>query len=214
MLDCRDQSHNPKNRHVNEEGAGSLTDRTQGVEGDEKVNEVTIVEDLVDSEEDYLKLDSNESTIVEELINKFEDKNNLYELQKENINLNQRNFNIFSVMGNFLLDSYGRIINRKQVLEDMDFKDNDGLTVNERGYLINESTGAIYNKFTFEDMFMPITQSIEDYGEIPMPYRLERFNFNPHRIIGNFEFDVKTKKPIFLKNKFGQLTDKSYRPVN
>jgi len=47
-----------------------------------------------------------------------------------------------------------------------------------------------------------------------MPYRLERFNFNPHAIIGNFDFDRSNKKPIFLKNKFGQLTDKNYRPVN
>lgn len=96
----------------------------------------------------------------------------------------------------------------------MDYKDFDGLPVNERGYLINETTGAIYSKFTFEDLMMPITQSVDDYGELPMPFRLERFNFNPHKILGNFDFDVQTKKPIFLKNKFGQLTDKSYRPVN
>lgn len=134
--------------------------------------------------------------------------------QKDNIYVNQRNFNIFSVLGNFPLDDHGRIINRKQVLEEMDYKDYDGLPVNERGYLINETTGAIYSKFTFEDLFMPITTSVEDYGELPMPYRLERFNFSPHAIIGNFDYDVKTKKPIFLKNKFGQLTDKNYRPVN
>lgn len=179
-----------------------MTNRTQGAQDDKLVSEVHIVEDLVDSEDDYLRLESQDSTIVEQLI-ELVDNTNAYQVSKENININRRNFNIFSVLGNFLLDSYGRIINRKQVLEDMDFKDFDGLAVNERGFLINESTGAIYNKFTFEDLFMPITQSIEDYGELPMPYRLERFNFNPHRIIGNFDFDVKTKKPIFLKNKFG-----------
>jgi len=69
--------------------------------------------------------------------------------------------------------------------------------------LINETTGAIYSKFTFEDLFLPITNSVEDYGELPMPYRLERYNFNPHAIMGNFEYDAKTRKPIFLKNKFG-----------
>jgi hypothetical protein len=61
------------------------------------------------------------------------------------------------VLGNFPLNSFGRIINRKRILEDMDYKDFDGLPVNERGYLINESTGAIYSKFTFEDLFMPIS---------------------------------------------------------
>lgn len=33
----------------------------------------------------------------------------------------------------------------------MEFKDLDGKPVNEKGYLINESNGAIYSKFTFED---------------------------------------------------------------
>ena len=55
------------------------------------------------------------------------------------------------------MDSCGRIINRKQVLEEMDYKDYDGLPVNECGFLINETTGAIYSKFTFEDIFLPIT---------------------------------------------------------
>lgn len=125
-----------------------------------------------------------------------------------------RNFNIFSVLGNFPLDRQGRIINRKQVLEEQNYKDFDGFTVNNKGYLINDTTGAIYSKFTFEDLFMPITSSVHDYGELPMPYRLERFNFNPHNILGNFDFDQLTRKPIFLKNKFGQLTDKNFRPVN
>lgn len=40
------------------EGEGSLTDRTQGGDGDEKVGEVNFIEDLVDSEEDYDKLES------------------------------------------------------------------------------------------------------------------------------------------------------------
>ena len=47
-----------------------------------------------------------------------------------------------------------------------------------------------------------------------MPYRLERHNFNPHKVLGNFDFDAKTRRPIFLKNKFNQLTDKNFRIVN
>jgi hypothetical protein len=113
------------------------------------------------------------------------------------------------------LDSYGRIINRRQVLIDMNYRDRDGLPVNKLGYLINETTGAIYNKFTFEDLFYPIINpGGNDDGEIPMPYRLERHNFNPHAVFGNFEFDKATGKPIFLKNKHGQLTDINFRPVN
>jgi len=47
-----------------------------------------------------------------------------------------------------------------------------------------------------------------------MPFRWERWNFNPHKIMGNFEYDAKTNKPVFFKNKYGELTDKNYLPVN
>lgn len=40
-------------------------------------------------------------------------------------------------------------------------------------------------------------------GEIPLPLRLEQYNFNPHEILGNFDFDKKSGKPIILKNKLG-----------
>lgn len=45
-----------------------------------------------------------------------------------------------------------------------------------------------------------------------MPYRFEKYNFNPHEIMGNFDFQQ--GKPIILKNKQGQLVDKHLRPVN
>lgn len=96
----------------------------------------------------------------------------------------------------------------------MKYRDFDGLPVNNRGFLLNQTTGAIYSKYSFEDLFMPLNGPADDFGDIPMPYRLERFNFNPHSVMGNFDYDSKTRKPIFLKNKFGQLTDKSFRPVN
>lgn len=32
--------------------------------------------------------------------------------------------------------------------------------------------------------------------------------------MGSFDFDQTTKKPIYLKNKYGQLTDNYYRSIN
>jgi len=32
--------------------------------------------------------------------------------------------------------------------------------------------------------------------------------------MGNFEYDAKTYKPVFYKNKYGELTDKNYLTVN
>lgn len=40
-------------------------------------------------------------------------------------------------------------------------------------------------------------------GDLPMPYRFERFNFNPHEILGHFDYDKGTEKPIIMKNKKG-----------
>lgn len=44
-------------------------------------------------------------------------------------------------------------------------------------------------------------EDLTDEGEIPMPFRMEAYNFNPHEIIGNFDYDKKSNKPIILKNK-------------
>lgn len=55
---------------------------------------------------------------------------------------------------------------------------------------------------------------MNEIGELPMPYRLEKYNFNPHKIMGSFDYCTKTNKPYFLRNKFNVLTDKLYRPVN
>lgn len=56
--------------------------------------------------------------------------------------------------------------------------------------------------------------NINEVGELPMPYRIEQHNFNPHKISGSFDYCPKTKKVIFFRNKFGVLTDKLFRPVN
>lgn len=162
------------------------------------------MEDLIeDSAEDYMKGDSG-SSLGDDWFKEIEDQHNGW--KDDNIDLNRRNFNIFSVLGNFPLDHMGRIINRKQLLEDMDYKDFDGRPVNNKGFLINETNGKVYSKFTWDDLCHPIdghqARTPEDYGELPMPFRLERFNFSGHEIMGNFDFDKDKKKQIFLKNKF------------
>jgi len=53
-------------------------------------------------------------------------KNNFDDRFRDNIFVNQRNFNIFEVLGNFPLDSFGRIIDRTKTLIEADFHDIDG----------------------------------------------------------------------------------------
>jgi hypothetical protein len=133
----------------------------------------------------------------------------------DSVECNQRTFNVFEVLGNFELDTSGSIKDREKVILQNNFLDYDGLLVNEKGYLINEVTGAIRSKYTYEDLFLPETGSLEDLGELPMPFKLEKFNFNPHRIMGCFYYDSKNQhKPIILKSKYNSSVDNHNRPVN
>ena len=57
-------------------------------------------------------------------------------------------------------------------------------------------------------------QDIDERGEIPAPYCVEKHNFNPFKLRGDFEIDWQSKKPIILKNRQGDLVDKLGRLVN
>ena len=44
-------------------------------------------------------------------------------------------------------------------------------------------------------------KDLDEKGEIPLPFTLNRFNFNPHEIIGNFDYDEHgIPKLLTLKN--------------
>jgi hypothetical protein len=85
-------------------------------------------------------------------------------------------------MGNFPRDWSGRIIDRDFTLRKNHFRDLDGHVVNERGYLIDEDTGDIRSKYTFDVIFKnyQLVGPGDQKYELPMPYRLEMYNFNPH----------------------------------
>ena len=141
------------------------------------------------------------------------------EWMRQSVVLNQRTFNENEVLGNFPRDDAGRIRERRERILKRNFRDFDGQLVNERGYLINEISGAIRSRYTYEDLLIGEYSDMGDIGELPMPYRLERHNFNPHRIMGSFDYEEKKgggygSRPYFLKNRFGDLTDKLHRPVN
>ena len=83
--------------------------------------------------------------------------------------------------------------------------------MNERGYLVDEKTGDIINCVDKAKMFDK--NDLDDRGEIPMPFCLEKHNFNPHNIRGDFDLD-KFDQPKILKNKKGELVDKKGRKIN
>ena len=94
--------------------------------------------------------------------------------------------------------------------------DSQDRPVNRNGYIttLDPHNPLILNKYNFNPMFTPDELEPET-GDIPMPYRLECYNFNPHEIIGDFDYDQLSLKPIILKSrKTGMLVDKNLRRVN
>ena len=113
---------------------------------------------------------------------------------------NQRTFNINDIFGDFIFDWRGTLVNRKKQICANGNKDMNGKPANDRGYLINiDGGGYIINKHNMNLMFRK--EELTKDGEIPYPYKFERFNFNPHEVMGHFDFDKKSDKPIILKNK-------------
>jgi len=90
------------------------------------------------------------------------------------------------------------------------FVDKDGNRVNEKGYLVDEKGNIIDNQH-HEKMFDK--SELTDKGEIPAPFGVEKHNFNPHNIRGDFNHD-KTGKPLISKNKQGDFVDKKGKKVN
>ena len=98
---------------------------------------------------------------------------------------NCRTFNVNEILGNFDRDWTGGIKDREYTLRKMNFRDKDGNLVNEKGYLIDEKTGDLRSRYSFDVVFknaelVPIDKKSGRRVELPLPYRMEKFNFNPH----------------------------------
>jgi len=48
---------------------------------------------------------------------------------------------------------------------------------------------------------------LDDKGEVPAPFNVEKHNFNPHEIRGDFDYD-RNGKPVLKKNSKGDFIDK------
>jgi len=85
------------------------------------------------------------------------------------------------------------------------FKDSSGNPTNQRGYLIDPKTGDIINNHNNQKMFDK--KDLDERGEVPAPFNLEKHNFNPHAVRGEFDFD-RNGKAVVVKNKDGSFSDK------
>lgn len=99
----------------------------------------------------------------------------------------KRNFNENDILGDLDRDEKGNVI----VLQDEggNYVDKQGRPVNERGYLLDKSgNGDIVNNVD-ERQKMFDSKEIDDRGEVPAPFCVEKYNFNPHNIRGDFDYD-------------------------
>lgn len=54
---------------------------------------------------------------------------------------------------------------------------------------------------------------MDEKGEVPAPFCLEKYNFNPHNIRGEFDLD-QDDRPKIIKKKNGDMVDKKGKRVN
>jgi hypothetical protein len=87
------------------------------------------------------------------------------------------------------------------------YVDKRGRPVNERGYLKDKNTGDIIENYQNSKMFDQ--KDIDERGEVPAPYCVEKYNFNPFQVHGDFDYD-RVGRPIINKN----MLDKKGRLVN
>ena len=73
-------------------------------------------------------------------------------------------------------------------------KDKDGFATNERGYLVDPKTGGVINNLNNQQMFDK--HDLDDRGELPAPFNVEKHNFNPHEVRGDFDFDRNGKARV------------------
>ena len=119
-----------------------------------------------------------------------------------------RTFNVHDILGDHDRDERGNVIVGRDSQNNT--RDRDGKLTNERGYLLDEKTGAVIENQTGGAMFP--AQDLDDTGEVPAPFSLENHNFNPHNLMG--DFDYKHGKPQLMKTQQGFFMDKKSRRVN
>jgi hypothetical protein len=90
-------------------------------------------------------------------------------------NVESRRFNECDILGNFERDDKGNVIAEPDA--NGNFKDQDGKPTNERGYL-TDANGNIINNYNGQKMFDKSV--IDEKGEVPAPFNVEKHNFNPH----------------------------------
>ena len=101
------------------------------------------------------------------------------------VNADMRKFNVFDILGELDRDARGNLVMLQN--KDGQFVDKNGTSVNEKGYLIDVKTGDVLEKEKHKKVFDK--KDLDEKGEIPPPFNIEKYNFNPHDVRGYFDRD-------------------------
>ena len=113
-----------------------------------------------------------------------------------------RTFNENDILGEFDRDDKGNVVVSGTT-------DKSGKATNQRGYLVHQHTGAIVEK---DGQTMFPRAIVDPTGEVPAPFCYERYNFNPHHVMGDFKFVE--GQPELHQSDQGFFVDRKGRRVN
>jgi hypothetical protein len=151
----------------------------------------------------------------------FRDNKNLKDFQSTTTSLfsapdaDKRNFNVNDVLGDWERDERGNVIVNQDKFGGE--TDKQGRPTNIRGYLVNPK-GDVVEGITGKRSIAFSVEDLDERGELPAPFCVEKYNFNPHDLQGDldFDFDDETGQPIprLLQTKQGFFVDKKGRRIN
>jgi hypothetical protein len=122
----------------------------------------------------------------------------------------KRTFNEHDILGDLDRDAKGNVIVGEPDASGQ-YSDKQGRKLNSRGFLIDPFTGDVINNLNGKVMFKK--HELDETDNLPPPFNVERWNFNPHDVRGDFDFDRKGKAMI-LRDKHGKYVDKRGNLVN
>jgi hypothetical protein len=110
-----------------------------------------------------------------------------------------RTFNEIDIIGDLDRDDRGNVL---LFLDELTGKsvyvDAKNKPVNVYGYRIDKATGDILHAKTGKKVFD--RRDLDERGNIPMPFAIEKFNFNPFDLQGDYEF-TDVNDPLSFKRK-------------
>jgi len=115
-----------------------------------------------------------------------------------------RRFNECDIIGSLDRDDKGNVIVGEEEKGSGNFRDKNGQQTNQRGYLV-DGNGNIINNLNGDKMFDK--KALDERGEVPAPFNVEKHNFNPIRCRGDFDYD-RNGRAMILKDSKGRFVDK------